>query len=166
MDLFGAGDILRSVSETLEDQMQAKVDAARQRIDASADGRDPGPDFAEPPPVPDPEELRQVFRKFRRLLGAAGNPGTIDIKGALRTGWIISSGKVEGYGDELFHVVMLTNGALHYFSGELTGEPVELTSKWFLGDSIPELEAKMPDTVAGILAEHNIGWFESGPPQA
>lgn len=146
--------------------MQVKVDLARKRIDALADGRDPGPGGSEPLPVPDPDELRQVFRKFRRLLGAAGNPGTIDIKGALRTGWIISSGKVEGYGDELFHVVMLTNGALHYFSGEPTGEPVELTSKWFLGDSIPELEAKMPDTIAGILAENNIGWFEATPPES
>ena len=152
------------MSESLEDQMQAKVDAARRRIDASPDGQDPGPDDSETLEVHSPDELRKVFRKFRRLIGAAGNPGTIELKGAVRTGWIIASGKVEGYGDELFHVVMLTNGALHYFSGELTGEPVELTSKWFLGDSIPALEAKMPDTVAGLLAQHNISWFEANPP--
>jgi hypothetical protein len=151
---------------TLEEQMQGKIDAARRRIEASADGRDPGPDDSETQEVPDPDELRQVFRKFRRLIGAVGNPGTVEMKGAIRTGWIISSGKVEGYGDELFHVVMLTNGALHYFSGELTGEPIELTSKWFLGDSIPALEAKMPDTVAGILAENNISWLETEPPPA
>jgi hypothetical protein len=150
----------------LEDQMQDKIDAARRRIDASPDGIDPGPDESEAPEVPDPDELRQVFRKFRRLIGVAGNPSTVEFKGALRTGWIISSGKVEGYGDELFHVVMLTNGALHYFSGELTGEPIELTGKWFLGDSIPALEAKMPDRVAGILAENNISWLETEPPPA
>lgn len=149
---------------SLDDQMQGKVDAARRRIDASPDGQDPGPDESETLEVPDPDELRQVFRKFRRLIGAAGNPGTVEMKGAVRTGWIISSGRVEGYGDELFHVVMLTNGALHYFSGELTGEPIELTSKWFLGDSIPSLEAKMPDTVAGILAANNISWTETAPP--
>lgn len=154
------------VSESLEEQIQDKVDAARRRIDASADGQDPGPEESETQEAPDPDELRQVFRKFRRLIGAVGNPSTVEIKGALRAGWIISSGRVEGYGDELFHVVMLTNGALHYFSGELTGEPIELTSKWFLGDSIPALEAKMPDTVAGILAENKISWLETEPPPA
>lgn len=153
------------MTDKLQDRMQDKIDAARRRIDASPDGRDPGPDESNPE-LPDPDELRQVFRKFRRLLGAVGNPGTVDIKGALRTGWIISSGRVDGYGDELFHVVMLTNGALHYFSGELTGEPIELTSKWFLGDSIPALEAKMPDTVAAIMAANNISWLETEPPPA
>lgn len=123
--------------------------------------------------APPPQELREIFRKFRRLMGAAGNPGTIDCKG-LRAGWIIASGKVEGYGEEIFHVVMLTNGALHYFSGEIQ-EPVDLTDKWYLGDSIPALEAKMPDTIAGILEEHGISWHEgpqdqgsgpTGPPRA
>lgn len=144
---------------SLEDQMQDRIDAAKRRIDASPDGVDPGPENPDTEPAP-PDELRQVFRKFRRLLGAVGNPGVVDVKGALRTGWIIASGTVDGYGDELFHVVMLTNGALHYFSGPLTGDPIELTGKWFLGDSIPSLEAKMPDTVAGILAAHEISWLE------
>lgn len=153
------------MSGKLEDQMPARIEAAKRRIDASPDGTDPGPPEADAE-APDPDELRQVFRKFRRLMGAAGNPGTVDIKGALRAGWIISSGRVEGYGDELFHVVMLTNGALHYFSGELTGEPIELTSKWFLGDSIPALEAKMPGTVAGLLAANDISWIEKEPPPA
>jgi len=138
--------------------MQSKVEAAKRRL-ASGGTADPGP----VEDVCSPDELRQVFRKFRRLLGAAGNPGTIEIDGALRAGWIISSGTVEGQGDEVFHVVMLTNGALHYFSGELTEEPVELTAKWFLGDSIPALEAKIPDTLAGILAAHDIDWEDSGP---
>ncbi|HEU4866937.1 MAG TPA: hypothetical protein VFV09_04325 [Actinomycetota bacterium] len=154
------------MTDKLEDRMQGKIDAAKRRIDASPDGRDPGPDEPVTEEAPDPDELRQVFRKFRRLMGAVGNPSTVEIKGALRAGWIISSGKVEGYGDELFHVVMLTNGALHYFSGELTGDPIELTSKWFLGDSIPALEAKMPDTVAGIMAVNNISWLETEPPPA
>lgn len=136
--------------------MPAKIEAAKQRIAASPDGKDPGPpDGLEVYP---PDELRTVFRRARLLLGKVGNPETVEIDGALRAGWIISSGTVEGYGDELFHVVMLTNGALHYFSGPLTGDPIELTSKWFLGDSIPALEAKMPDTVAGILAAANIEW--------
>ncbi len=139
--------------------MPAKIEAAKQRIAASPDGTDPGPpDGLEVFP---PNEMRTVFRKARLLLGAAGNPNTVEIKGALRAGWIISSGTVEGYGDDLFHVVMLTNGALHYFSGPLTGDPIELTSKWFLGDSIPALEAKMPDTIAGILVKANIEWPES-----
>jgi hypothetical protein len=145
--------------------MQERIDAAKGRIEASPDGVDPGPENPDLEPAP-ADELRQVFRKFRRLLGAVGNPGTVEIKGALRNGWIIASGTVEGYGDELFHVVMLTNGALHYFSGPLTGEPIELTSKWFLGDSIPSLEAKMPDTVAGILAANGIDWLESDSPAA
>lgn len=136
--------------------MPDRLEAARQRIEASPDGRDPGPGDLET--VPSPNELRKIFRKFRRLMGTRGNPGTVEIEGALRAGWIIASGQVEGYGDEIFHVVMLTNGALHYFSGELTGEPAELTGKWFLGDSIPSLEAKMPDTIAGILAANNIDW--------
>jgi hypothetical protein len=139
--------------------MQDRIDAARRRIEASPDGVDPGPENTDQEPA-GPDELRRVFRKARRLLGAVGNPGTVDIKGAIRAGWIIASGTVEGYGNELFHVVMLTNGALHYFSGPLTGDPIELTSKWFLGDSIPSLEAKMPDTVAGILAAHDINWLE------
>ncbi len=141
--------------------MQDKVIAARRRLEASGEGRESEP--AEADAVYSPDELRKVFRKFRRLLGAVGNPGTVAVAGALRAGWIISSGIVEGYGDELFHVVMLTNGALHYFSGELTGEPIELTGKWFLGDSIPALEAKMPDTIAEILAAQNIDWDESTP---
>ncbi|HVL50394.1 MAG TPA: hypothetical protein VM754_02675, partial [Actinomycetota bacterium] len=138
--------------------MQSKVEAAKRRL-ASGGTADPGPMEEVHPP----DELRQVFRRFRRLLGAAGNPGTIEIDGALRAGWIISSGTVEGHGDEVFHVVMLTNGALHYFSGEVTEEPVELTAKWFLGDSIPALEAKIPDTLAGIMAAHDIDWEDSGP---
>lgn len=142
--------------------MPARIAAARERIEASGEGRDPGPGDSDH--VPSPDELRKVFRKFRRLMGVRGNPGTVEIDGALRAGWIISSGMVEGYGDEVFHVVMLTNGALHYFSGELTGEPIDLTGKWFLGDSIPSLEAKMPDTIAGILAAEGIGWEE--PAQA
>jgi hypothetical protein len=89
--------------------MQDRIDAARQRIEASPDGVDPGPENPGQEPA-DPDELRRVFRKARRLLGAVGNPGTVDIKGAIRAGWIIASGTVEGYGDELFHVVMLTNG--------------------------------------------------------
>jgi hypothetical protein len=148
--------------------MQDRIDAARRRIEASPDGVDPGPENTDQEPA-GPDELRRVFRKARRLLGAVGNPGTVDIKGAIRAGWIIASGTVEGYGNELFHVVMLTNGALHYFSGPLTGDPIELTSKWFLGDSIPSLEAKMPDTVAGILAAHDINWMEpetTGAPPA
>lgn len=154
------------MSAKMDDQMQDKIDAARRRTEASGDGVDPGPPESETAEAPNADELRQVFRKFRRLLGAAGNPGTVEINGALRAGWIISSGRVEGYGDDLFHVVMLTNGALHYFSGELTGEPIELTSKWFLGDSIPSLEAKMPDTVAGIMATHDISWLEPDSPTA
>ncbi len=140
--------------------MQNKVDSARRRLEAG-EGREPGSAVADA--VYSPDELRNVFRKFRRLMGAVGNPGTVEVAGALRAGWIISSGTVEGYGDELFHVVMLTNGALHYFSGELTGEPIELTGKWFLGDSIPALEAKMPDTIAEIVAAQNIDWDESTP---
>jgi len=154
-------DILGGVPETIDQQMATRVEAAKQRIAASPDGLDPGP--PETDEVPSPDELRQVFRKFRRLMGARGNPGTIEIEGALRAGWVIASGTVEGYGDELFHVVMLTNGALHYFSGELTGEPAELTGKWFLGDSIPSLEAKMPDTIAGLVALHDIPWEEPSP---
>lgn len=153
-------NILTVVDEGLEDQMQSKVDAAKRRLEAS---NDPGPEST-PAEAPSPDELRKVFRKFRRLMGAAGNPGTIPVEGALRAGWVISSGSVEGYGDELFHVLMLTNGALHYTSGPLTGDPVELTGKWFLGDSIPELEARMPDTVAALLASEGIDWDE--PPQA
>lgn len=141
--------------------MQDKIDAARLRLEDSPDAEVPEPTEAEPY---SPDELRQVFRKFRRLLGEVGNPGTVEVDGALRAGWIISSGKVDGYGDEVFHVVMLTNGALHYFSGELTEEPIDLTGKWFLGDSIPELESRMPDTIAQIMAAHNIDWEDS--PQA
>jgi hypothetical protein len=156
-------NILTVVEESLEDQMPTKIDAAKRRLEASSGASDPGPEST-PAEVPSPDELRKVFRRFRRLMGAAGNPGTIPIEGALRSGWVISSGTVEGYGDELFHVVMLTNGALHYTSGPPTGDTVELTGKWFLGDSIPELEAKMPDTVAALLASEGIDWDE--PPQA
>ncbi|MEX2588543.1 MAG: hypothetical protein WD602_11225 [Actinomycetota bacterium] len=123
----------------------------------------PGSAFTHDPeldPPPDPDQLRKLFRKFRRLMGDAGNPGTVQCKGVLRAGWIISSGKVEGHGDEVFYVVMLTNGALHYFSGEIE-EPIELTSKWFLGDSIPALEAKMPAGIAEILAANDIDWDDS-----
>lgn len=141
--------------------MQAKVEAAKLRLAEAAGGTDPGP--AESAEVHSPEDLRQMFRKFRRLMGAVGNPDTVEIDGALRAGWIIASGTVEGYGDDVFHVVMLTNGALHYFSGEITEKPIDLTGKWFLGDSIPALEAKMPDRCASLLAAADISWDEASP---
>lgn len=141
--------------------MKDRVDAARRRLQGSSDETAAG--SGQTDKVYSPDELRQVFRKFRRLMGVAGNPGTVEIEGALRAGWIVASGPVEGYDDQIFHVVMLTNGALHYSSGEITG-PIELTGKWFLGDSIPSLEAKMPDTIAEILAAHDIDW--DGPTQA
>lgn len=106
------------------------------------------------------EDLRYILKKFRRAMGGAGNPGCIGAEAALRAGWVISSGTVEGQGDEIFHVFMLTNGALFYFSGEIV-EPIEFTGKWILGDSIPELEAKIPHTVAGILAQHGLDWPDS-----
>ena len=143
--------------------MQAKVDAAKRRLAEDAAENETGAEPSETE-VPSPDELRQVFRKFRRLMGTAGNPETVEIAGALRTGWIISSGTVEGYGDEVFHVVMLTNGALHYFSGPVGDGPIELTAKWFLGDSIPALEMQMPDRVAELLARSGIDWDE--PAQA
>jgi hypothetical protein len=151
------------VSAKLEDRMQAKVDTAKRRLAGDAPETESGGEPSETE-APSPDELRQVFRKFRRLMGTAGNPETVDIEGALRTGWIISSGTVEGYGDEEFHVVMLTNGALHYFSGPVDDGPIELTAKWFLGDSIPALEAKMPDRLAELLAKSGIDWDE--PAQA
>lgn len=146
---------------TLDEQMPAKIEAARRRLEDNPD--------AGPPDGPgenySPEELRVVFKKFRRLMGTNGNPGTIAIEGALRAGWVIASGTVEGYGDEVFHVIMLTNGALHYSSGELTGEALELTDKWFLGDSIPELEARIPDTLAHLAAREGIEWEDNPVPK-
>lgn len=147
------------MSANLEDRMQAKVDAAKRRLAGDASDKQPGGEPSETE-VPSPDELRKVFRKFRRLMGSAGNPETREVEGAIRTGWIISSGTVEGYGDEVFHVVMLTNGALHYFSGPVGDEAIELTGKWFLGDSIPALEAKMPDGIAELLARSGIDWDE------
>lgn len=144
----------------IEDRMPERVAIARKRLneqDLAGSGFTHDPDLD---PPPDPNELRKVFRKFRRLMGDKGNPGTVQCKGVLRAGWIISSGKVEGHGDEVFYVVMLTNGALHYFSGEIE-EPIELTSKWFLGDSIPALEAKMPAGLAEILAANDMDWDDS-----
>ncbi|HEX2054377.1 MAG TPA: hypothetical protein VHJ78_11720 [Actinomycetota bacterium] len=96
---------------TLDEKMPDKIQAARRRIE-SGSGGDVDPSEEEQAPY-SPDELRTVFRKFRRLLGAKGNPGTVEIEGALRAGWIIASGPVEGYPGETFHVVMLTNGALH-----------------------------------------------------
>lgn len=142
---------------SIDEGMQERIDEARSRLDGE---HLPGSGFTHNPeldPPPEPEEIRKVFRKFRRLLGERGNPGTVKCQGTLRAGWIISSGQVEGYGDEVFYVVMLTNGALHYFSGEIE-EPIELTSKWFLGDSIPALEAKMAAGMAEILAAHDVDW--------
>lgn len=138
----------------LEDSMPARLEAARLRLQDSASPASL-PGDSDPP---EPQELRQVFRKFRQAMGALGNPGTIPLDGEIRAGWVISSGKVEGYGDELFHVIMLTNGALHYTSGEITDEPPELTGKWFLGDSIPSLEARMPDTIAGLMVANEVPW--------
>jgi hypothetical protein len=145
---------------TLDELMQGKIDEARRRLQEDPDA---GP--ADSPDEPySPDELREIFRKFRRLLGAKGNPGTVEVEGALRAGWIVASGKVEGYGEETFHVVMLTNGSLHYTSGELTGDAIDLTDKWYLGDSIPALEAKMPETMAWIMAAEGIDWEPSPTP--
>lgn len=152
------------MSANLEDRMQAKVEAAKRRLAGDAADDQPAGEPSETE-VPSPDELRKVFRKFRRLMGSAGNPGTIEMEGAIRTGWIISSGTVEGYGDEVFHVVMLTNGALHYFSGPVGEGAIELTGKWFLGDSIPALEAKMPDGIAELLARSGVDWDEPAPAQ-
>lgn len=102
-------------------------------------------------------ELREILKKFRRAMGSVGNPGTLEAEVALRAGWIIASGPVEGYGDEVFHVFMLTNGALFYFSGEIT-VPIDFTGRWTLGDAIPALEAKIPDTVAALLAQNELDW--------
>lgn len=145
---------------SLDELMQGKIDEARRRLQD-----DPAAGPAESPEEPySPDELRAMFRKFRRLLGVKGNPGTVEVDGALRAGWIVASGKVEGYGDETFHVVMLTNGSLHYSSGELTDAGIDLTDKWYLGDSIPSLEAKMPETMAWIMAAEGIDWEPSPAP--
>lgn len=144
----------------IQEKMPERIATARKKLN---DKDLPGSGFTHDPdldPPPDPDDIRKVFRKFRRLMGDKGNPGTVQCQKVLRAGWIISSGKVEGYGDEIFYVVMLTNGALHYFSGEIE-EPILLTSKWFLGDSIPELEAKMPAGLAEILAANDIDWDDS-----
>jgi hypothetical protein len=144
------------VTDPIDEEMREKIAAAKERLGAPPDS-DPAP--AAPPgeKVHGVDELRAILKKFRRAMGSAGNPGAIEAEGALRSGWIISSGAVEGYGDEVFHVFMLTNGAIFYFSGDPT-PPIEFTGKWFLGDSIPALEAKIPDTVAQIMAEHGADW--------
>lgn len=137
--------------------MSGKVAAAR---DLLAGGEEIPPSTAPETAVQGPDELREILKKFRRAMGLIGNPGTLEAEVALRAGWVIASGTVEGYGDEVFHVFMLTNGALFYFSGELEG-PVDFTGRWVLGDSIPALEAKIPDTVAGIMARHGADWPSS-----
>lgn len=139
------------MTEQIDEEMRAKLAAAKERLAAPTES-DPVDDK-----VRSTEELREILKKFRRAMGSVGNPGVIEAEVALRAGWIISSGTVEGQGDEIFHVFMLTNGAIFYFSGDPT-PPIEFTGKWFLGDSIPALEAKIPDTVASIMAEHGADW--------
>jgi hypothetical protein len=142
------------VTEDIDEEMRAKVAAAKARLSAPSE---PEPASSGEERVREVDELRTILKKFRRAMGSAGNPGAIEAEAALRSGWIIASGTVEGQGDEVFHVFMLTNGAIFYFSGDTT-PPIEFTGKWFLGDSIPALEAKIPDTVAQIMAEQGAEW--------
>ncbi|MEX2551920.1 MAG: hypothetical protein WD627_02820 [Actinomycetota bacterium] len=141
------------MSDAIDEEMRAKIAAAKERLGAPAGSDTP----AWNEKLRTVDELRAILKKFRRAMGSIGNPGTIEAEVALRAGWIISSGAVEGQGDEVFHVFMLTNGAIFYFSGD-PSPPIEFTGKWFLGDSIPALEAKIPDTVAKIMAEHGAKW--------
>lgn len=141
------------MSDAIDEEMRARIAAAKENLGAPA-GSDTS---ASDEKLRTVDELRAILKKFRRAMGSIGNPGTIEAEVALRAGWIISSGTVEGQGDEVFHVFMLTNGAVFYFSGDPT-PPIEFTGKWFLGDSIPALEAKIPDTVAKIMAEHGAEW--------
>lgn len=141
------------MSDAIDEEMPAKIAAAKERLGAPGESDTPASDEK----LRTVDELRAILKKFRRAMGSIGNPGTIEAEVALRAGWIISSGTVEGQGDEVFHVFMLTNGAVFYFSGDPT-PPIEFTGKWFLGDSIPALEAKIPDTVAKIMAEHGAEW--------
>lgn len=132
--------------------MRQRVAAAREALASGS-----GPVAAETGEPKSATELREILKKFRRAMGSVGNPGTVEAEVALRAGWIIASGPVEGYGDEIFHVFMLTNGALFYFSGEVT-TTVDFTGRWTLGDAIPSLEAKIPDTVAALLVQHDLEW--------
>ncbi|MGQ0678582.1 MAG: hypothetical protein ACT4OM_02800 [Actinomycetota bacterium] len=143
------------MSEQIDSQMRQKLAAAKAALGAAT-----VPVGEQSPVQKGPEELREILKKFRKVAGANGNPGTLAAQDALRAGWVIASGRVEGFGEEVFHVLMLTNGALFYTSGELTA-PLEFTGKWILGDSIDELEALIPDTVARIMAENDLDWPEA-----
>lgn len=141
------------MSEQIDIEMGQKVTAAREAL-ASGSGTAVVPESVEPKNA---TELREILKKFRRAMGSVGNPGTFEAEVALRAGWIIASGPVEGYGEEIFHVFMLTNGALFYFSGEVKA-PIDFTGRWTLGDAIPSLEAKIPDTVAHLMAQNELDW--------
>ena len=144
------------MSNTIDEEMKARIAAAR---NASTSGKETSEQEFDDEKIRNVEELRTILKKFRRAMGSAGNPGTIEAQ-VLRSGWIVASGTVEGYGEEMFHIFLLTSGAVYYFSGDPT-PPVEISGKWYLGDSIPSLEAKIPATVARIMAEHGLEWPET-----
>jgi hypothetical protein len=147
------------MGEPIDEEMKARIAAAKKS--SSGEASDSAQAFDDEK-VRSVDELRAILKKFRRAMGSAGSPGVLPAQGppANRTGWIIASGKVKGYGDEIFHVFLLTSGPIYYLSGDAT-PPVALTGKWFLGESIPALEAKIPGTIAQIMAEHDLQWPET-----
>jgi hypothetical protein len=147
------------MADPIDEEMKARIAAAKKSM--GGESSDSGQAFDDEK-VRSVDELRLILKKFRRAMGPAGSPGAVPAQGppANRTGWIIASGKVEGYGDEVFHVFVLTSGPIYYLSGD-PSPPVALTGKWFLGESIPALEAKIPAGVARIMAEHDLQWPET-----
>jgi hypothetical protein len=147
------------MTDPIDEEMKARIAAARRAARGESAEAEQSFDDEKARSV---KELRVILKKFRRAMGPAGSPGAVPAQGPPpnRTGWIIASGTVEGYGDEVFHVFLLTSGPIYYLSGDTT-PPVPLTGKWFLGESIPELEAKIPAGIARIMAENDLQWPET-----
>lgn len=139
--------------EEIDREMQARIEAEHRRLDGDESGVGTAFDDEK---IRSVEELRAILKKFRRAMGKAGYPGTMKAQNR-QTGWIIASGTVEGYGENVFHVFMLNSGPIYYFSGDPV-PPIEFTGKWFLGDSIPTLEAKIPARVAELMARFDVEW--------